>query len=279
MYSTPHLRGSVGERGIRAPPMASVQGSRHGDHPSPCPLPQGERANDVLSFSFTCVLPPHLRGRVGERGIRAPTMASVPSCGQMDHPSPCPLPQGERVNDTLTFSFTCVLHPHLRERVGERGIRAPPMASVPGSGQMDHPSPYPLPQGERVNDVLTFSFTLCTPSPLAGEGRGEGDQGSTHGLGPWLWPNGSPLSLPSPARGEGEFHAGARPILHVTPQSTNANSFKFKITRQALARPYSRACSARACCSTGVGDRPRARRQAKAACSPRSPAPSTRIAR
>ena len=35
------------------------------------------------------------------------------------------------------------------------------MAWFTGCGRMDHPSPYPLPQGERVNQVLTYqSFTV-----------------------------------------------------------------------------------------------------------------------
>ncbi len=46
---------------------------------------------------------------------------------------------------------------------------------------------------------------FLAPSPLAGEGRGEGDGGTTDGLVHRLWPNESPLSLPSPARGEGEL--------------------------------------------------------------------------
>ena len=35
------------------------------------------------------------------------------------------------------------------------GDWAPPKAWFTGCGRMDHPSPYPLPQGERVNQVLT----------------------------------------------------------------------------------------------------------------------------
>ncbi len=46
---------------------------------------------------------------------------------------------------------------------------------------------------------------FLAPSPVAGEGRGEGDGGTTDGLVHRLWPNESPLSLPSPARGEGEL--------------------------------------------------------------------------
>ena len=35
------------------------------------------------------------------------------------------------------------------------------MAWFTGCGRMDHPSPYPLPQGERVNQVWTFQgFTV-----------------------------------------------------------------------------------------------------------------------
>ncbi len=36
------------------------------------------------------------------------------------------------------------------------GDGAPPMAWLTGCGRMDHPSPYPLPQGERANQVLTY---------------------------------------------------------------------------------------------------------------------------
>ena len=47
---------------------------------------------------------------------------------------------------------------------GEGG-RVLPMAWFADSGRMDHPSPYPLPQGERVNEVLT-SQGLTTHSTV-----------------------------------------------------------------------------------------------------------------
>ncbi len=52
------------------------------------------------------------------------------------------------------------------------GDGAPPMAWFTGCVRMDHPSPYPLPQGERANEALSFQgFTVHSTELGSGPGR------------------------------------------------------------------------------------------------------------
>ncbi len=64
-----------------------------------------------------------------------------------------------------------------------RGGGAGLMAWFADSGRMDYPSPYPLPQGERMNEVLSFhNFTVHSTVLARAIAPPRRREGATHGL-------------------------------------------------------------------------------------------------